>query len=169
MKLLTSSNIILDNNIIAIYTNVEKFLTKIENYSCDPIYLLNIDERDIVKIQSCLFLDDSLNKKEKFVGLFYSLDPDISDINIWWTTLSKGKNYNRFLQAINDDEMFIWLESEDDTFTNDLNLTKLKLGLEHTETENDIEEIEDEYDNDNEELESELLDAYLENWDNDNE
>lgn len=166
MKLVTSNHILLENNIIAIYTNVELFLDHIDKYTDNEFCVLNIEEKERVQIQSLLHLDNLNNKKEKFIGLFYSVDAYDDEINVWWTTLLGEKNYKLFLKALVDDEIFIATDIIDDVLDSDpenVSIINVPDTFEYAEYE------EDEYDPEEPMLELDELDAYLEQWDENHE
>ena len=172
MKIVTPTNILLDQNIIALYTNVERFIDSIDRYMDNEMYVLNLNPKDRAKIQSLLPLDNIPKKEQSFLGVFYSVDPYTDEIDVWWTTLKGAENYLMLLKAIGNDDLFISDDSTNEVLGDDSEMvtTLYNAPLEDDENYDFAEDEYDEYDEeeneeDDLELELEVLDAYLENWD----
>ena len=88
----------------------------------------------------------------------------MDEIHLWWTTLTGSKNYNTFLKALSDDDLFVATDKLDDViYTEDNEISTITEPEEYVYAEYEA----DEYDSDDEELELDVLDAYLETWDDD--
>lgn len=167
MKIVTPTNILLDQNIIAIYTNVESFIGAIDKYNDNEMYFLNLNPKDRAKIQNLLPLDNIPKDEQSFVGIFYSVDPYTDEIDVWWTTLKGKENYMSLLTAIGNDDLFISDDSTSEILGEDSDIvtTLYDSELEENDEYDFAEDEDDEYDEDVDDLELEVLDAYLENWD----
>jgi hypothetical protein len=166
MKIVTPTNILLDQNIIAIYTNVEKFINAIE--SCEADGFLCVKQEDKTLLNNVLTVD-SKNNDSNFFGVFYSVDPFEVDIDILWTVIEGVENYNMVLTAISNDDLFIM----DGYASKSLGVDSQYLTTivdENGEEYDFAEEKEDEYDEEEEDEDDlELIHNCLENWEDESD
>lgn len=159
MKIVTPTNILLDQNIIAIYTNVEKFINAIE--TCEADGFLRVKQEDKTELNQTLIADNK-NNKLHFFGVFYTVDPFDVDIDIMWTIIDGDENYNVVLSAIGNDDLFIM----DTCASKSLGVDSQYL-TSIVNDEYDFDEYqEDEYDKVND---LELIHDCLENWDDESD
>ena len=150
MKIVTEEFVILDHNIISIYTNIEKFIGQLQIFEQDM--LLSVEDKEKVKLKNMLSISHSKNGA-KFFGVFYSLDPFFNDVDFLWSVLKNKKEYNNFLKALDDDILF---DMSNHTYDEDFDVTEVGLNDDYDYA---LDE-EDEYDED--ELEFELEDYLTE-------
>lgn len=169
MKIVTPTNILLDNNIISIYTSVSKFLNAIDN--CEVEGFLRVKQEDKVKLKSSLNVDNERNESH-FLGVFYTIDPFEVDIDIFWTVIEGDDVYNSVLASIGHDDMLIIDPytaknlGEDSQYVTTIT-QEYDESLGYAEDELD-EYDEEEYAEDDEEVDEddlELIHDCLENWD----
>ncbi len=156
MKIVTSTNILLEQNIIAIYTNVEKFIEAVE--SCEGDGLLRFNQKDKTLLNNILYVDNDDNDCT-FFGFFYSVDPFDVDMDVEWTVLTSREEYETVLSAINNDDLFMMVRNNDLFKHGDHNISTVgSTGLENLTY---AEDEPDEYDEDDLELDEDMFGDYL--------
>jgi hypothetical protein len=103
MKLITDDYIILDKNLVSIYTNIETFIDAVEE--AVQAGCLNCDSKQQAELNNYLSLKAS-NKESVFLGFFYTIHPVEYDLEIAWTLLKNNEDYRTFLDALADNSIF---------------------------------------------------------------
>lgn len=103
MKIITDDYILLESNIICIYTNIEKFIDAIDLATQEGF--LRISGKSQADLNNYLSLAAS-NPGSVFLGLFYNVDPLEFDVQVCWTLLRTNKEYQIFLEALMDGSIF---------------------------------------------------------------
>lgn len=174
MKIVTPTNILLDNNIISIYTNVEKFINAIDN--CEVDGFLRVKQEDKVKLKRTLTADNE-NNDSHFLGFFYTIDPLEVDIDIFWTVIEGDDIYNSVLASIGHDDMLIIdpytaknLGADSQYVTTIMKEYDESIGYAEDELDEYDDGELDDYEEEEDEDALELIQNCLENWDDvDNE
>ena len=158
MKIITSDNILLEHNIISIFTNIEKFLDELEN--CESDGLLEVDQKEKTKLKNMLMYF-SQNKDATFIGIFYSVGYFNSEVDYEWSILKSKEHYNLFVKALEEGGIIQMMKPDDERKDfYDETFDVIELDEDDEDEDYDFaDEEDDEYD-----LEFEL-DQYLEETD----
>jgi len=158
MKIVTSSNILLDQNIIAIYTDLEKFIEAVENSEQDGF--LRLAQKDIIELKGLLHRFSNADNECTFFGLFYSVDPFDVDIDVQWTILRNNEEYETVLRAIANDDLFMMVGEGNNLFKDEAD-TISRVGQAFIDEIDFAEDEPDEYDENDLTLELDVFDNYL--------
>jgi hypothetical protein len=113
MQIITDDYILLTQNILSIYTNIERFIDTIDQLTQDG--LLRLSGQSRAEVNNYLSMQAS-NKGSVFLGIFYSVDPLAYDVEVCWWLLKDQAEYEMFLDAIENNLNFDI--SSEDNFNN---------------------------------------------------
>lgn len=119
MKLITDDYIILDKDIVSIYTNIESFIDAVEE--AVQAGMLDCTSKEQAELNNYLSLKAG-NKQSVFLGFFYTIHPLEYNLEIAWTLLKNNEDYHIFLDALATDSVFDISSDEcfNDRFSDDL-------------------------------------------------
>lgn len=103
MQIITDDHILLSQNIISIYTNIEKFIDLIDDLAQDD--LIGLSSKSQAELNNYMSIQAS-NKGSVFLGLFYNVSPLAYDVEVCWWLLKNQEEYEIFLDAIENNLNF---------------------------------------------------------------